>query len=192
MRVSGLRYIVLDSKTLTAIRMKDIHIDPGAFGKGEALDRALELAQFKKMAPWMIDFGGQFMVHGIPEGEIVWRASIARPSDRLQTESETLYLESGSLSTSGFSERSGKVGNRKINHILDPVTGHPVKLFGSVTVWHPKALVADILSTALYVMGPGAGFQWALKNNIAALFIVESQKKEVLQTPEFQKLKVKS
>ena len=185
--VSGLRYISMDPETLTVTKIKDVHIDPGAFGKGEALDRAIELAQSKKMAPLMIDFGGQIVVLG----EIAWSVAIAQPSNRLETESAALSLKSGSLSTSGFSERSGKVGARTINHILDPATGHPVDPFGSVTVWHPKALVADILSTALYVMGPEAGYHWALRNKIAATFIVVNSPKKILETPEFKRLKVK-
>jgi FAD:protein FMN transferase len=182
--VSGLRYIKMNPETLSVTKVKDVQIDPGAFGKGEALDRAIELAESRKMAPLMIDFGGQVGVHG----EIAWTIAIAQPSDRSETEKETLWLKSGSLSTSGFSERSGKVGERTLNHILNPVTGNPVDPFGSVTVWHPKALVADILSTALYVMGPQAGYEWAIQNKIAAAFIINSPK-TVLKTPEFKKLK---
>ncbi len=185
--VSGLRYVRMNSKTSTVTKIKDVLIDPGAFGKGEALDRAMELAESRKMSPLMIDFGGQVVVHG----NRTWSVAIAQPSDRLESEDEALFLKSGSISTSGFSERSGKVGNRTINHILDPVTGHPVDPFGSVTVWHPKALVADILSTALYVMGPVKGYEWATRNKIAATFIVNSPK-TVLETTEFTKLKMKN
>jgi thiamine biosynthesis lipoprotein len=33
---------------------------------------------------------------------------------------------------------------------------------------------ADILSTALYVMGPGDGLAWADRHGVAAIFIVPS------------------
>lgn len=184
LNVSGLRFVSMNREKLTLTKLKDVQIDPGAFGKGEALDRAIELAESKSMAPLMIDFGGQVVVHG----EIAWAIAIAQPSQRSETEKGTLSLKSGSLSTSGFSERSGKIGERRINHILDPITGNPVDPFGSVTVWHSKALVADILSTALYVMGPKAGYAWAIQNKIAAAFIIDSPK-TVLETPEFKKLK---
>jgi thiamine biosynthesis lipoprotein len=184
--VSGLRYLSMNRKTLTVTKIKDVQIDPGAFGKGEALDRAIQLAGSRKMAPLIIDFGGQVMVHG----EIAWTIGIAQPSHRTKTEKEQLTLKSGSLSTTGFSERSGKIGERTINHILDPITGNPADPFGSVTVWHSKALIADILSTALYVMGPTAGYKWAIQNKIAAAFIIDSPK-TVWETPEFGRLKVK-
>ncbi|MCI0413194.1 FAD:protein FMN transferase [bacterium] len=185
--VSGLRYISMDTETLTVSKIKDVHIDPGAFGKGEALDRAMEVAASKKMAPLMMDFGGQIAVHG----GVAWHVAIAQPSNRSETEEDLFLLTTGSISTSGFSERSGKIGQRVINHILNPTTGHPVEPFGSVTVWHPSALAADILSTALYVMGPERGYQWATRNKIAAAFVIDSQK-NILETLEFKKLKVKS
>ena len=37
----------------------------------------------------------------------------------------------------------------RIGHILDPRSGRPVVRRASVTVWHPDALAADALSTAL-------------------------------------------
>lgn len=135
----------------------------------------------------MINFGGQIAVHG----EMAWKIAVAQPSDRLKAEKGTLSLESGSVSTSGFSERSVKVNGRTINHILNPTNGKPVDPFGSVTVWHSKALIADILSTALYVMGPNKGYEWAIRNKIAAAFVIDSPK-TILETPAFKRLKVKS
>ncbi|MEQ9569725.1 MAG: FAD:protein FMN transferase, partial [Longimicrobiales bacterium] len=39
----------------------------------------------------------------------------------------------------------------------DPRTGHPAAFDGSVTVIAEDPMVADILSTALFVLGPEAG-----------------------------------
>jgi len=36
--------------------------------------------------------------------------------------------------------------------------------------------VSEILSTALYVMGPEAGLRWARDHGVAAVFITESGK----------------
>jgi thiamine biosynthesis lipoprotein ApbE len=38
----------------------------------------------------------------------------------------------------------------------------------------PDPMVADILSTALFVMGPEAGMRWLEGRGIAALFLVSS------------------
>jgi FAD:protein FMN transferase len=161
---SGLRYVNFDSRNSTAEKLRDIWIDPGGFGKGEALDRAVAYAKLHKLSPFLLDFGGQMAVWGTKD----WGTSVANPANRSEVESYQVLFRSGSVSTSGFSERP--------HHILDPKSGRPVQEFGSVTVWHNQALAADILSTALIVMGPDDGYNWAEKNQIAALFLFNDQR----------------
>ena len=67
-----------------------------------------------------------------------------------------------------------------MGHILDPRTGFPITRKTSVVVWHQSALVADVLSTALYVMGVEEGLRWAEIRGVAACFIVPED--EVLDT----------
>ena len=50
--------------------------------------------------------------------------------------------------------------------------GRPAEFQGSVVVWHDRALVADILSTALFVMGPKTGLAWAEEHGIAVAFLI--------------------
>ena len=122
--------------------------EEGAFGKGYALDRMLALVDGEAM----INFGGQIVVRGSHE------VSIADPANR-DHPVLALTLTSGSLSTSAGS------------HILDPRTGKPMPAWGSVSVIAGDALTADILSTALYVMGTDEGLRWAGANDVAAIFI---------------------
>jgi FAD:protein FMN transferase len=172
---SGFRHLDFDAVHCTVTRRADVAIDVGAFGKGEALDR---VEQRLGDRPWMVDFGGQVSVHGDPPGHVGWPVSIAHPLDRQRAYVE-ITLRSGSLSTSAGSERDRFVDGRRITHILDPRTGGPVTFGGSVTVWHRRALVADILSTALLVMGPDAGLRWAESHGIAACYLVPGTDDEV-------------
>ena len=126
--------------------------DPGAFGKGYALDRMLALTS----GDAMIDFGGQLIVRG--EREV----AIADPADR-DRPLLAFTIRDASLSTSSASEKPG--------HIIDPRTGEPLPARGSVSVIADDALTADILSTALYVMGEDDGLRWADANGAAAVFI---------------------
>ena len=154
----------------TVVRRAKVLLDPGAFGKGEALDRVHQHSRDRDDPPWLIDLGGQVMAWGTPPGEPGWNIEIADP-DRRTVPVASIRLDRGSLATSGGSERDIRDGDRRVAHILDPRTGTGASFRGSVVVWHPRALVADILSTALYVMGPEAGLIWSEKRNLAACFL---------------------
>jgi thiamine biosynthesis lipoprotein len=149
-------------------------LDAGAFGKGEALDRVLAAAEENRMAPLYLNFGGQVIVRNHTVS-----ISLAHPAMRSETSGVHISISSGSVATSGPSEKKG--------HIVDPRSGYPAEDFGSVTVWHSRALEADILSTALYVMGPSAGYEWAARHQIAACFLIlENERLLIGMTPAWK------
>lgn len=166
-RLSAWRF---DSAHCTITRPSGGRLDAGAFGKGEAIDRARHLPV---SAPWLVDLGGQIGVgpgfDTSPTGG--WVVGIAEPRRRDRALFEVM-LRGGSLATSGGSERDRHTHGRRVGHIMDPRTGRPARFDGSVVVWHERGLVADILSTALYVMGPAHGLEWAERNGIAACFLI--------------------
>ncbi len=167
-RASGLRHLEFDRERCLVTRRTDVTLDVGGFGKGDALDR---VATALGTTPWMIDLGGQVAVQGTPPGESAWTVFLAHPRYRDRAFA-AVHVASGSVATSGGSERDLMVRGRRVGHILDPASGRPVNGEGSVTVWHSSALVADVLSTALYVMGPVRGLRWAEVKGIAAVFLV--------------------
>ena len=153
---SGARLLVLDRAEGTA-RLLDpgAGLEEGGFLKGYALDRMRAVA---KVPAGLLDFGGQLLAWGPPV-----RASVADPVNRQRPRLD-LWLRNESLSSSGTSERG--------RHILDPRSGEPCPAWGSVAVVAPKALTADILSTALYVLGPDQGLAWADRHRVAAAFLL--------------------
>jgi FAD:protein FMN transferase len=126
-------------------------IEEGAFGKGYALDRMLALLDGNAM----INFGGQIAVRGARA------VSVANPADRGRPVL-AFTIENASLSTSSGS------------HIFDPRTGKSLPMRGSASAIAKDALTADILSTALYVMGEDEGLRWANANHVAAIFITSA------------------
>ncbi len=168
---SGLSHFSFDRSHCGIVRTGAASIDCGAFGKGEALDRLLHYASRHAASPWLVDLGGQIAVYGHPPDSSYWTVDLAHPGDR-HIPVLSLKLRCGSLSTSAGSERDLKFRDQRVGHILDPRTGGPASFRGSVTVWHERGLIADILSTALYVMGPQEGKAWAEARNVAACFFV--------------------
>lgn len=182
---SGMRHLNLDQGRI--VKTERIRLDAGAFGKGEALDRALKYAEEAGFGPLLLDFGGQLASNSPPPNENFWEISPAHPVYRSAPTGLRIRFLSGSLATSGGSERDGTAGGKRISHILDPRSGYPAPSFGSVTVWHRSALAADVLSTALYVMGPQDGLVWATSRRIAACFqMVNGDRVDVRYTPEFE------
>jgi thiamine biosynthesis lipoprotein len=183
---SGLRHLAFDAKRCTLTRDAEITVDVGAFGKGEALDRVRSALVD---VPWLIDLGGQVSVHGTPPDSPAWTVAIAHPLHRREPYLE-VQLREGSLSTSAGSERDLQVNGVRVAHHLDPRTGQPAAFNGSVSVAHRSALAADALSTALYVMGPQKGLEWAEKRSLAVCFLVpvDDGSVSVLTTSAFRPL----
>lgn len=169
-RASGADLLILDRAAATAhLAQPEAGLEEGGFLKGYALDRMRKTAG----APaGLLDFGGQLLAWGRPV-----EASVADPRDRRRARL-TLSLRDASLAGSGTSERG--------RHILDPRTGEPRPAWGSTAVVAAEALTADVLSTALYVLGPDAGPAWAERQGVAAAFLLHDG--TVRMTPAFRSL----
>lgn len=156
LKASGSTLLALDIQAGTAqLQDPEAGVEEGGFLKGYALDRMRRHAKVK--SGW-IDFGGQILAWGRPH-----TVAVADPIHRDQPRL-TLRLHNASLSSSGTSERG--------RHILDPRNGSRCPAWGATAVVSADALSADVLSTALYVMGPGAGLVWADRHQVAAAFLL--------------------
>lgn len=165
---SGLEHFDFDPARGTIVRRRTgTWMDSGGFGKGAALRRVEAVLRAAGIRSALVDFGGQGLALGSsPEGPPSggWTIGVAHPAERLVPVRE-LVLRDRSVSTSGQSEQPG--------HILDPRSGSPVPAWGSVTVVAPDPMVADILSTALFVMGPEDGLRWVKdREEVGALFLI--------------------
>ena len=156
---SGMRHVELDPETRRVrFTQPGVEINPGAIGKGWAVDRAVE---------WLADRGvDRVLIHGGSSsvrargtqgfggvGRRGWKVGLRHPllpGLRLAT----LTLADRALGTSGSGTQFFVDRGRKIGHILDPRTGRPAEGVLSATVLAPDAATADALATALYVLGP--------------------------------------
>jgi len=138
--------------------------EEGAFAKGYAIDRMLDVLAKQGARNAVINFGGQI-------GTLTpITVTIADPMHR-DKPVVSLTLEKRSLSTSSGSEKTFMRDGRIYSHIVDPRTREALPPRGSVSVISDSALEADILSTALYVMGREQGLAWARAHNVIAIFI---------------------
>jgi FAD:protein FMN transferase len=178
---SGRRAFRLSPDGRTVCRLASgAWLDSGGFGKGAALAAARDSLARHGITSALLDFGGQVLALGADEGERAWAVPVAHPSRRLEPVAR-LALRGRSASTSAQSERFVEVGGRRYGQILDPRTGRPVPAWGSVTVVAADPLVADILSTALLVLGPEAALVWARGRPDVGVLVLEERQGRVLQ-----------
>ncbi len=136
--------------------------DLGAIAKGFAVDAAARaIAPAAAGASLLVDLGGNLRV----VGERPWRTGIRNPFAAVDPARPPycaiIALTNGeSVATSGTYERFIEKDGRRFSHILDGRTGKPVGGLAGVTVVTPAdygAILADGLSTTLFVLGPEAG-----------------------------------
>jgi len=99
----------------------------------------------------------------------------AHDSQSKGTVARIVNLRDAGIATSGNFRYYFDYNGRRYSHRIDPRTGEPVAhALASVTVIDPICMHADALATALTVLGPDEGLQYATNRDIAALFIVRS------------------
>ena len=128
----------------------------GGIGKGYAVDRAAAMLRDRGFHDFMIQSGGDLLVSG-RRGDRPWRLGIRDPRGPAERSFATLDLTDGTFSTSGDYERSFMRDGRRYHHILDPDLGEPARGCRSVTIVAKTAMLADALSTGVFVMGPEPG-----------------------------------
>lgn len=130
-------------------------LDPGAIGKGFALDEAASFLRNQLGAPEEVLLHGghsSVLAVGGHNGHAGWPIGLGNP---LFTEKRlaTVLLQNQAMGTSGSNIQFFRYQGKRYGHILDPQTGWPAEGMLSVTVLAPSAAVADALSTAFFAMG---------------------------------------
>ena len=172
---TGLEHFVFRRGGASALATREVPgawLDTGGFGKGAALRAAAAKLRTAGIASAALNFGGQVVFLGAGPDRGGWLVPVAHPAHRHRPVA-VLRVADASVSTSAQSERYVSVNGARYGHILDPRTGRPAPAWGSVTVVSADPLAADVLSTALFVLGPHAGAAYARQHGIAALFLVQ-------------------
>jgi thiamine biosynthesis lipoprotein len=92
------------------------------------------------------------------------------------------------IATSGDYRNFFEIGGVKFSHTIAPLTGRPVQHnLASVTVLDKSCMTADAWATAFMVLGSKKGYDLAMENNLAVLFLVQDGDSiRNLATPRFQ------
>ncbi len=151
------RKLVLDEKAGTAfLQQKGMRAHVGGIGKGYAVGHADAILRKAGVSNFSIQAGGDLYVAG-QRGDRPWRLGIADPRAPDGSIFARIELSDSTFSTSGDYERFFIKDGVRYHHILDPVTGQPSRLCRSVTIVARRPVIADGLSTGVFLLGPEAG-----------------------------------
>ena len=148
-----------------------LRLDVGAIAKGWATQRVAE----KAPAGMLISVGGNVCATGPKNGASPWVIGIQNPEE--EGNLHTLYLEKGTVVTSGDYQRTYWVEGRPYHHIIDPETQMPSEHWRSVSVIGQDSGLADALSTALFLLPLEQGKALAARCGVEALW-VDANKQE--------------
>lgn len=150
-------------------------VDLGGIAKGYASDRVMELYREYGVTSGMVSLGGNIETLGTKPDGTDWKIGIRNPEITAASDIGSgtedvllaLEVENRAVITSGGYERYFEENGETYIHILDPRTGYPADSgLLSVTVVSEKGMLADALSTSLYIMGEAdAAEYWRIHGN---------------------------
>jgi thiamine biosynthesis lipoprotein len=117
-------------------------LDVGAVAKSFAAGLAAEAAKEAGMPAGLINAGGNIVAFGQPPGRGHWSIGIQNPETNELT--GRIFVTGRTVSASNNKYRPG--------HIIDPATLLPANRFRQVVAVHECPAMADLLSTAIFIL----------------------------------------
>ena len=152
----GYKDIVVDPQNSTVfLKNKGMKIGFGAIGKGYAADKAKKLLISNGVSGGIINASGDINSWGSKPSGSSWQVAITNPLNK--NKAFAMLPIKDAVVTSGNYEKYVTFNSRRYSHIIDPRTGYPSQGIISVTVFAPKAELADALATSVFVMGVETG-----------------------------------
>lgn len=145
-----------------------LQLDLSGVAKGFAVDHVADALVAIGLQDFLVEVGGELSGVGRrPDGH-PWRVRLDTPIDTLPA----VALTDLAIATSGDRWHAHAHAGRRWSHTIDPRSGEPAShTLTAVTVLHPSCMHADALATALTVLGPIAGPDFAARHDVAALFV---------------------
>lgn len=162
LRHTDINSLTLNSQTKTAqLTDSTAEIDLGGIVKGYASDQVIQLMAQQGIQSAVISLGGNVQTLGTKPDGSLWRVGIQDP-DSPDDCICLVEVADKAVITSGPYQRYfiGDDGVR-YHHIINPQTGAPAESgLASVTIVSDSGILADGLSTSLFVMGPEQALQY--------------------------------
>jgi len=150
-----------------------LSIDLSGIAKGYAVDALAGILEQRGIDRYLVEIGGEIRARGTNASGQPWAVAIEHPLTPGERPPLVVHLHDGAVATSGDYRNFVEVDGRRYSHTIDPRSGYPVAhALTAVTVVSDTAAMADALATALLVLGPDEGFEFAERASVAAAFLI--------------------
>lgn len=187
LRFTDYHKVILDpSNRMVELTEAGMAVDLGGAAKGFAAGEAIErlTAAGRGVRHALINAGGNIVVSGGHPEKRPWNISIIHPRNN-ESFLGTVSINDGAIVTSGDYERFFIQDGERYHHIIDPSTGFPATGMQSVTIVSSDSLQADLLSTAVFVMGVSKGLAFLQRHFPEVGAVLVDSNGVIHMTPDF-------
>lgn len=168
----GWQRLMLNPNTGLLLQPGGVSLDFSSIAKGYGVDAVALCLQALGIQHYLVEVGGELRGQGCKPDGSPWWVALELPTDVDEADETLLALDGLAIASSGDYRRYFQQDGHRYSHTLDPRTGWPVNHdLASVTVIHPHCMQADALATALTVLGPEAGLDYAERHQLAVRFL---------------------
>jgi len=166
----------------------DLSIDLNAIAQGYTSDLIGARLTALGLDNFMVDLGGEVRARGRNSSGEPWRIAVERPVDTEPAPYAIVQLDDMAVTTAGEYRHYFVRDGHRYSHTVDPRTGHTMEHdVAAVVVVSTTAMDADAWDTALNVLGSKAGYELAVQQDMAVMFILhEGTSLRSLMTPGFK------
>lgn len=147
--------ISADTKTGRVVfSERGMGLDFGGIAKGYASAEVIKAFKEKGVKSAVVSLGGNVQTLGCKPDGSPWKIAVENPDKKGKNYLGVVSVKDKAVITSGGYERFFEENGKRYHHIISPQTGYPAESdLKSVTVVSGDAVLADGLSTALFVLG---------------------------------------
>lgn len=154
----GWHKVKVDLEASTIDLPAGMRLGLGGIGQGYAVDTSMDIVLAEGVRHALINHSGDIKALGRGKDGKPWPIAVRHPREEGRALA-VLPISNACLTTAGDYEKCFVLDGVRYHHIIDCRTGWPAKGAMSATVVAPSCADADVLDTALIVLGPEAGLE---------------------------------
>jgi len=175
--------IVIDTENHTVfLPYEKMSLDVGGVAKGFALEVIATEVKEAGFYSFLLNIGGDVYAAAPPPGRDFWNVAVESPREGSEL-IDVVSVWNMSVLASGDYRRYFIVDDISYSHLIDPITLMPARHFSTVAVLHPSPLLAEILSTAIFILDIDSGMTLLQEHGAEAIWFTYDE--QIITTEGF-------